>query len=80
MDRKNLITLLHQSHDFNPQDLDSLVHTTASTIASKLNSMGIDEQVKYLLESGLTTVDILVRLKGGSYDSQSVHRKSHHCH
>ncbi len=42
MDSKNLVALLSQSQDFKPQDLDSLVHTTASTIA---NNKGIDEQV-----------------------------------
>ncbi|BBL92238.1 MULTISPECIES: hypothetical protein [Vibrio] len=63
MERVNLIVLLNQSPDFDTQVLNSLVHNAAITKASKVCDSGLNDQIDYLLESGLSTVEILSKLK-----------------
>lgn len=40
-------------------DLDEMVHDTASDMASNINNGGVESQVAYLLECGWTETDIL---------------------
>lgn len=41
------------------EDLDELVHDAASRLATSVNNSGMDEQVRYLLEEGMTEEEIL---------------------
>lgn len=44
------------------EDLDGIVHDVKSLEATAINNRGIDEQLSFLFQKGLTTEEILDRL------------------
>jgi len=52
-----------EKHNIQSEDLDDVVHDTASQMASNANNGGIDEQIQVLKNGGWTDNQIIFYLK-----------------